>query len=68
MFDAFSRDIRFQIMGFFEFLDPRMVRALQDLDFSRFAASYNGTGQEKKYGGWIQDNYDAFKSFNLQFA
>ncbi|MCG6935323.1 MAG: N-acetylmuramidase domain-containing protein [Proteobacteria bacterium] len=68
MFDAFSRDIRFQIMGFFEFLDPRMVKALQDLDFSRFAASYNGTGQEKKYGGWIQDNYDAFKSFNLQFA
>lgn len=68
MFDAFSQDIRYQLMGFFEFLDPRMIGALQNLDFNRFASAYNGTGQMDKYGGWIKDNYEAFKSFNLQFV
>lgn len=68
MFEAFRRDIRYQIMGFFEFLDPRMIRALQAGDFRRFAASYNGTGQQDRYGGWIRDNYEAFKTFQRQFV
>lgn len=63
MFEKFGADIRYQILGFFDFLNasPGMIPALRDLDFTRFAGLYNGSGQKEKYGALIKAHYDAFK-------
>lgn len=63
MFEKFSADIRYQILGFFDFLNASqsMVPALRELDFVKFAGAYNGSGQKDKYGAWIQAHYDAFR-------
>ncbi len=62
MFDQFSTDMAAQIEGLFRFLDKRMIKALVEKDFVEFARWYNGAGQKQKYGGWIMDHYQAFKS------
>lgn len=61
MFDKFSTDIRYQIVGLFDFLNamPGMIQALRDRDFVKFAGLYNGSGQKEKYGAWIKAHYDA---------
>ena len=61
MFKKFSTDIRYQILGLFQFLTPSMVRALRTLDFVSFAGYYNGSGQKQQYGQWIDEHYQAFK-------
>lgn len=63
MFDNFSKDIRFHILGLFDFIRgegtvSRMLQALQLKDFTAFASRYNGTGQAAKYGERIQSYYD----------
>ncbi|MFQ5675638.1 MAG: SH3 domain-containing protein [bacterium] len=65
MFDVFQQDIRNQIQGLFDFFDQNMIKALQDKDFVTFAGLYNGSGQKKKYGGWIHDHFDAFNQMAL---
>lgn len=64
MFEKFSADIRYQIIGLFDFMnaDPNMIKALRTSDFVTFAGLYNGSGQKDKYGAWIKAHYDAFKS------
>ncbi len=64
MFDAFSQDERFQLLGFFNFVknDPRQVNALQAKDFVKFASIYNGPGQPEFYGGLIKGVFDGFKT------
>ena len=64
MFDAFSSDERFQLLGFFNFVkaDPRQVNALQQKDFVAFARIYNGPGQPDYYGGQIKGVYDGFNT------
>ncbi len=64
MFDAFSADERFQLLGFFNFVknDQRQVNALQANDFVAFARIYNGSGQPEHYGGLIKGVYDGFKA------
>jgi hypothetical protein len=64
MFDAFSADERFQLLGFFNFVknDQRQVNALQAKDFVAFARIYNGPGQPDYYGGLIKGVYDGFKA------
>lgn len=61
MFEKFNSDIRYQILGLFDFLSPAMLGALRSFDFEKFAGYYNGSGQKEKYGAWINDHYDAFK-------
>ncbi len=60
MFDNFAGDIRYQIMGLFDFFTPRMKKALKNHDFVNFAKYYNGPGQASRYGKFIQDFYEAF--------
>jgi len=45
MFEKFNSDIRFHLFGLFDFLDKRMIKALQERDFEEFAGYYNGPGQ-----------------------
>jgi hypothetical protein len=67
MFDAFSADERFQLLGFFNFVknDPRQVKALQAQDFVAFARIYNGPGQPEHYGGLIKGVFDGFKTLQV---
>jgi len=60
MFQQFSIDIRAQIQGLFAFFDDRMITALREQNFIRFARYYNGSGQQEKYGGWIHSHHEAF--------
>lgn len=60
MFDAFASGIQGQINGLFDFLSPRMMQYLQDLDFEAFAGMYNGKGQKQIYGEKIRRHYEAF--------
>ncbi|HZY40844.1 MAG TPA: N-acetylmuramidase domain-containing protein [Anaerolineae bacterium] len=64
MFDAFSADERFQLLGFFNFVknDQRQVKALQQQDFVAFARIYNGPGQPDYYGGLIKGVFEGFKA------
>ena len=62
MFEAFSVDERFQLLGFFNFVKNSATRltALQQQDFVTFAKSYNGPGQPDYYGGLIKGVFDGF--------
>lgn len=60
MYHNFSKDIRYHILGLFDFLSPRMLKYLKNNEFVNFAAYYNGKGQARRYGKWIQDHYEAF--------
>ena len=65
MFNNFAKDIRYHIFALFDFLDNRMISALRDHDFVKFASYYNGRGQAEDYGRWIREHYEAFEKFNV---
>jgi len=65
MFKNFAQDIRFHILGLFDFIRGSgtvspMLHSLQLKDFTVFASRYNGTGQAAKYGERIHNYYDMF--------
>ncbi|MGQ9904420.1 MAG: N-acetylmuramidase domain-containing protein [Anaerolineae bacterium] len=62
MFDAFSADERWQLLGMFAFIvaNPALPAALQQGDFLAFAKGYNGPGQADFYAGLIRAVRDAF--------
>ncbi|MEN8121131.1 MAG: N-acetylmuramidase domain-containing protein [Bacteroidota bacterium] len=60
MYENFNKDIRFHIFGLFDFLSPRMIKFLRNKEFVNFAKYYNGAGQARRYGKWLQDYYEAF--------
>jgi uncharacterized protein YraI len=65
MFDRFQADLRWQVVGLFDFVKgpgttSPMLQALQRCRFDDFATSYNGPGQAAEYGGRIRKFYDAF--------
>ncbi len=67
MFDRFSSDIRYQILGLFDFLrghgsTSSMIQALQREDYTGFASGYNGSGQAPVYGARIESYVNAFRS------
>jgi murein DD-endopeptidase MepM/ murein hydrolase activator NlpD len=64
MFDAFGKDERYQLLGFFNFVknDQRQITALQNRDFVGFARIYNGPGQPDYYGGLMKSVADGFTS------
>jgi hypothetical protein len=65
MFDNLSNDVRFHILGLFDFIrgsgnTSRMLQALQVGNFEQFASGYNGPGQASKYGDWIETKFETF--------
>jgi len=67
MFANFAADVRFQILGLFDFIKgagttSSMLQALQQKRFDSFAARYNGPGQAAEYGSRIDSYYTAFTS------
>jgi len=67
MCDNFQTDIRYHVLGLFDFLrgagtSSPMLQALQRNQFELFAAKYNGPGQAAKYGEWIEDHYALFRA------
>ncbi len=69
MFDNFSNDIRFHILGLFDFIrgagnTSRMLQALQTGNFEQFASRYNGPGQAAKYGDWIDARFETFNQIS----
>ena len=60
MYENFNKDIRFHIFGLFDFLSPRMIKYLRNKEFVNFAKYYNGAGQARRYGKFLQDYYEAF--------
>ncbi len=60
MYENFNKDIRYHIFGLFDFLSPRMIKFLRNKEFVNFAKYYNGAGQARRYGKWLQDYYEAF--------
>ena len=76
MFDAFSADERWQLLGLFAFIvtNPALPAALQQGDFVAFARGYNGSGQAEFYAGLIRGVREAFlalpapRAFGLSFA
>ena len=64
MFKHFKKDIKYQILALFDFclIRDEMIQYLKDKDFVSFASIYNGPKHPEKYGGWMKDYYEAFKS------
>lgn len=60
MFDAFSTELRSQIIGLFDFvgIGTKMCIALQNKDFLTFAKLYNGPGNAEIYSNKIKTNYE----------
>ncbi|MGE0134968.1 MAG: LysM peptidoglycan-binding domain-containing protein [Dehalococcoidia bacterium] len=59
MFERFSSDIRYQILGMFDFIRGHgdtspMLEALRVRNYEAFATGYNGNGQAAFYGGLIR--------------
>lgn len=66
MFNNFQSDVRFQILGMFDFIKgagstSRMVQALQRGQFEQFATRYNGPGQAPVYAAKIRSHFDALR-------
>ncbi len=61
MLNNFEKNIRFHIFGLFDFFNPKMIKHLQNNEFEGFAKYYNGRGQAKKYGKYIETHYKTFK-------
>jgi len=60
MFNNFSKDIRYHVFALFDFFSPQMIQYLRNKEFVNFAEHYNGQGQARRYGKYIQDYYEAF--------
>lgn len=66
MFDRFSADERYHILGLFDFVKgggstSRMLEALRREQYDQFATYYNGNGQAAAYGARIRAAVDAFE-------
>ena len=61
MVEHFEKDIRYHIIGLFDFFDDNMVHHLKRKHFTEFAKLYNGRGQAVRYGKFINSHYRAFK-------
>ena len=65
MFAAFQTDIRYHVLGLFDFIKgpgttSPMVEALQRNNFESFASFYNGPGQAARYGHLIESHFEDF--------
>ncbi|MDQ6982825.1 MAG: N-acetylmuramidase domain-containing protein, partial [Mariprofundus sp.] len=67
MFSRFQFDIRYHILGLFDFLrgagtTSPMLQALQRSQYDQFASHYNGSGQAAKYATLIENHFETFKN------
>ncbi|MCP4658302.1 MAG: DUF3380 domain-containing protein [bacterium] len=67
MFDRFQADVRYHILGLFDFLKgagttSRMLEALRRERFEDFASRYNGPGQAAIYGDRIATYFERFRT------
>lgn len=66
MFEAFRADVRFQILGLFDFIkgpgttSPLLV-ALQRGRFTDFAAGYNGPANAAEYAARLEGDFEIFQ-------
>lgn len=66
MFEAFRADVRFQILGLFDFIkgpgttSPLLV-ALQRGRFTDFAAGYNGPANAAEYAARLEADFEIFR-------
>lgn len=60
MFDMMSQSVRYQLIGFFDFVrsKPNAAPSLRQQDFHSFASAYNGPGQADYYGRLIREGYE----------
>lgn len=65
MHDAWQRDERFHVLGFFDFCARKpapaagdLIRYLQARQWPEFARYYNGTGQIPTYSAWLRERYE----------
>jgi hypothetical protein len=66
MFDHFSADERYHVLGLFDFVKgpaatSRMLEALRREEYEQFATYYNGNGQAAVYGARIRGVVSAFE-------
>jgi len=66
MFDNFQADLRYQILGLFDFVKgsgttSQLLEALRRQRFEDFALRYNGPGQVTEYGSRIRSFCEAFQ-------
>ncbi len=63
MYDRFSSDIRYHILGFFDFAKSqgKLLTALQTKNFYDIALVYNGPGQASRYAHFLRSRYHEFK-------
>jgi hypothetical protein len=66
MFDHFSADERYHVLGLFDFVKgpartSRMLEALRREEYEQFATYYNGNGQAAVYGARIRGVIAAFE-------
>jgi putative chitinase len=66
MFDRFAADIRYQILGMFDYVRGHgdtspMLEALRVRNYEAFATGYNGNGQAAFYGGLIRTAVTRFE-------
>lgn len=66
MFDNFQADLRYQILGFFDFVKgsgttSQLLEALRRQRFEDFALRYNGPGQVTEYGSRIRGFCEALQ-------
>ncbi len=67
MFDRFQADVRYHVLGLFDFLKGAgttspMLEALRRERFEDFASRYNGPGQAAIYGDRIATYYERFRT------
>ncbi len=73
MFGCFQSDIRYHILGLFDFLrgagtTSPMLQALQLRQYDQFASRYNGSGQAAQYGNLIEEHFETFKNLTSRQA
>ena len=63
MFDKFSSNIRYHILGFFDFVKAQenLLTAMQRKNFYEIAVVYNGPGQAATYAKILRSRYHEFK-------
>jgi len=65
MVNAFARDLRWQVLGFFDFCrSAGLVAAIKAHDWVKFGDGYNGAGNGGVYGPKLKAIYDLKKQFD----
>ena len=65
MVNAFARDLRWQVLGFFDFCrSAGLIDEIKALDWGKFGNGFNGAGGNLVYGPKLKAIYDLKKQFD----